>query len=184
MLSFDEARRKVIEVTRALEYRSARETIALGQSSLRVLAATVLADRDYPPFDRSTRDGFAVRAAEASAAGATLACIGESRAGAGFTGALAAGQCVEIMTGAPVPAGTDAVVMLEYVRLANGLATFDRAAERGQNSTVVARGTRRPALAVCWRAPRYRRTCPRSPGGMPRRRSFCAAARRRHLHRR
>ncbi len=52
----------------------------------RILAAPVLADRDYPPFDRSTRDGFAVRAADAQAPGARLECVGELRAGGHFEG--------------------------------------------------------------------------------------------------
>jgi molybdopterin molybdotransferase len=87
MLSYTEARRKVIEVTSALGHRPARETVELARAWGRVLAQPVVADRDYPPFDRSTRDGFAVRAEDVAAPGATLACVGEAKAGSGFESA-------------------------------------------------------------------------------------------------
>ena len=79
-----------------------------------------------------TRDGFAVRSGDV-VAGAELRCIGESRAGSGFSGEVGPGDCVEIMTGAPLPAGADAVVMVEHVRVTGGSVTIDRAASRGQN---------------------------------------------------
>ena len=137
MISFEEAREKVIEVAKALSRLPPAEAVDLAAAAGRVLAETVAADRDYPPFDRSTRDGFAVRAADAHP-GATLALIGESRAGGGFAGEVTAGQCVEIMTGAPAPRGADAVVMVEYARAANGRVTLERGAERGEN--IVPRG--------------------------------------------
>jgi len=133
MLSYAEARRKVIEVTGALGHRPARETLELARAFGRVLAQPIPADRDYPPFDRSTRDGFAVKAADAAVEGVTLACIGECKAGSGFAGSVGPSQCVEIMTGAAVPAGADAVVMVEYARMAGGRVTIERVAERGQN---------------------------------------------------
>ena len=70
------------------------------------------ADRDYPPMDRSVRDGFAVRAADTPG---SLLVIGEVRAGDLFRGEVGAGEAVEIMTGAPVPRGADAIVMVEHV---------------------------------------------------------------------
>ncbi len=106
-----------------------RQIVPLLESAGRTLAEPLLADRDQPPFARSTRDGFACRAADANAGG-KLEVIGEVRAGstwpppspaltAAVTEALAgisAGQAVEIMTGAPVPSGSDCVVMVEHVR--------------------------------------------------------------------
>ncbi len=103
-----------------------------------MLAEPVRADRDYPPFDRSIRDGYAVRAADAGAPGATLRRIGEIKAGSGFDGGVGAGECVQIMTGAPVPAGADAVVMIEHVRVADDRVTLERAPTRGQS--IVPRG--------------------------------------------
>src|ERR1700736_4297632 len=89
----------------------ATETVALAEAAGRVLAEEIAADRDYPPFARSARDGFAVRAADLPG---ELRVIGEVRAGEMFTGAVAAGEAVEIMTGAPMPEGADAVVMVEH----------------------------------------------------------------------
>src|SRR6266704_2087509 len=86
MLPYAEARRKVIEVAGALRRPPRRETIEIEQSFGRVLAEPVLADRDYPPFNRSTRDGFAVRAADAVVPGARIDCVGELRAGGSFEG--------------------------------------------------------------------------------------------------
>jgi molybdopterin molybdotransferase len=137
MLSFTEARRKAIEVVTAVRREPARETIDLSRCCGRVLAEAVLTDRDYPPFNRSTRDGFAVRAADA-VAGATLRCIGEIKAGDGFQRAVGAGECVQIMTGAATPQGADAVVMIEHTRVNGEAVTLERAAEAGQN--IVPRG--------------------------------------------
>ena len=71
-----------------------------------VLAEDLRADRDFPPFPRSTRDGFAVRAADVAASPARLRCVGEIKAGAAVEQSaikIAAGETAEIMTGAPVP---------------------------------------------------------------------------------
>ena len=96
------------------------ETVALLASAGRVLAESVTADRDQPPFDRSTRDGFAVRAEEYSA-GARLRVSGQVRAGQAWgEGEVEAGCAVEIMTGAPVPRGTNAVAMVEHVEQGGG----------------------------------------------------------------
>ncbi len=100
MLSFTDARQKVIEVITAMRPRPASESVALERAAGRVLAARVVADRDYPPFDRSTRDGFAVRSADAASAGATLRRVGEIKAGSSYDRTVGAGECVQIMTGA------------------------------------------------------------------------------------
>ena len=88
------------------------ENVPLLDACGRVLASPVLADRDQPPFDRSSRDGFACRAAELHAG--PLRVVGLIRAGELWQGALAANEAVEIMTGAPVPSGADCVVMIEH----------------------------------------------------------------------
>jgi molybdopterin molybdotransferase len=99
-----------------------------------VLAEPVYADRDQPPFARSTRDGFACRAAGLEGGG-SVEIIGSIRAGDAATIELAAGQAVEIMTGAPVPAGADCVVMVEHVVLEAGRVrlTAGRSIARGEN---------------------------------------------------
>ena len=93
----------------------ATETVPLLATLGRVLAAPVVADRDQPPFPRSTRDGFACRAADLAAKG-NLQVIGQLRAGEIWQGSpLASGQAIEIMTGAPVPTGADCVAMIEHI---------------------------------------------------------------------
>jgi molybdopterin molybdotransferase len=142
MLSFPDARRKVIEVVRGLEHTRRTEIVGLAFSLGRVLAAPIVADRDYPPFDRATRDGYAARSADLREPGAALNLIGEIRAGQAYAGAVGAGQCVQIMTGAAAPAGADAVVMIEYTRTEESSAGthvhFERGAQAGQN--IVPRG--------------------------------------------
>jgi molybdopterin molybdotransferase len=137
MLSFEEAREKIIARVRALRGPLATETVELLRASGRVLAQPVTADRDYPPFDRSIRDGFALRAEDA-VPGATLRCIGEIKAGSGFDGVVGRGECVQIMTGAAVPAGADAVVMIEHVSVDGERIMLSRTATHGQS--IVARG--------------------------------------------
>jgi molybdopterin molybdotransferase len=81
----------------------------------RVLAEDVRADRDQPPFDRSTRDGFAIRSAEFNV-GEPVRVAGMVRAGERWSGPPAPpGEAIEIMTGAPLPGGADAVAMIEHV---------------------------------------------------------------------
>jgi molybdopterin molybdotransferase len=146
MLSFPDARRTVIEVVTAISRERGKpstERVALDASLGRVLAAPVNADRDYPPFNRSTRDGYAVLSTDLREPGATLQLVGEIAAGQAFGRTIQAGECVQIMTGAAPPEGADAVEMIEYARAEqNGGKTgvhFDRAAKAGQN--IVPRGS-------------------------------------------
>lgn len=119
ILDFDAALEQV-QIRAATFAEPKTESAPLLSSAGRVLAAAVIADRDQPPFDRSTRDGFAVRAEEAAAG--PLRVVGQIRAGERWTGlegagsALEPGCAVEIMTGAAVPPGADAVAMVEHVK--------------------------------------------------------------------
>jgi molybdopterin molybdotransferase len=139
MLSYTEARQKVIETVTGAGLATECDYVELGGAVGYVLAENVHADRDYPPFDRSTRDGFAVRAADTMQPPVTLKVIGELKAGGDFTGQLRPGQCVQIMTGAAVPAGADAVVMIEHTVPSKGSVLIERTAEVGQN--IVPRGS-------------------------------------------
>lgn len=105
------------------------ERVGLDKAAGRVLAEAVHADRDFPALARSVRDGFAVRSADVPG---TLAVIGEVRAGEQFGGTVGPGQAVEIMTGAPVPAGADAIVMVEHTRRDGSRVSTDRSAEPRQ----------------------------------------------------
>ena len=116
VLSFEDARRAV-EQQAALVRKGETESVGLLDVVDRVLAESVVADRDLPPFPRSTRDGYAVRSADLSQLPARLEVIAEIRAGEKLDRIphqIGSGQSASIMTGAPVPAGADAVVMVEY----------------------------------------------------------------------
>jgi molybdopterin molybdotransferase len=129
--SFSEARARVLREVRARCSQPKTESIPLHKALFRVLAEDIAADRDYPPFDRSMRDGFAVHSTDIPG---TLHVIGEVRAGETFTGIVNAGEAVEIMTGAPVPAGANAVVMVEHcARHEDGAISTDRSLEPGAN---------------------------------------------------
>lgn len=143
-----------------LAKKPAVEQVSLLGALNRVLAEAVVADRHQPPFQRSTRDGFACRAADISAK--PLHIIGQLKAGDVWKGApLGAGEAIEIMTGAPVPAGADCVVMVEHVKTEEDtlLIDPDRMVESGENivpagaeaksgSTIVPAGTRLAASHV------------------------------------
>jgi len=138
MLTYEQARRTVIEEVAKAKGPRATATISVWDALGFVLAEEVKTEREYPPFHRSTRDGYAVRAAEASA-GATLRCLTEIKAGDTVTHSLVAGTCVQIMTGAAVPDGADAVVMIEHTSRDGDSVRFERAAQPGQN--IVPRGS-------------------------------------------
>jgi molybdopterin molybdotransferase len=91
----------------------AAESVALLDSMHRILREDVLSDADSPRFDKAIRDGFAVRFEDLTQIPAVLTIIGEARAGAGAAVNVERGQCCEIMTGAPLPPGANAVVMVE-----------------------------------------------------------------------
>lgn len=141
MLRFEDARQRVIDETG--RNRSARPTQSLPvfDSLGYVLAEELRTDREYPPFDRSTRDGYAVRAVETGPA-KVLRCVGEIKAGDSVSEALAAGTCVQIMTGAAVPAGADAVVMVEFTSREGDAVTFQHETNAGQN--IVPKGSEAP----------------------------------------
>ena len=92
------------------------ESVRLGDALGRTLAAPLKAKLTHPPFDASSMDGYAVRAADITSPPTTLALLGVSAAGRPFAGKLDAGHAIRIFTGAPVPDGADAVVIQEDTR--------------------------------------------------------------------
>jgi molybdopterin molybdotransferase len=116
--AFAEAAAAVYDyASRLLAQPKRTETIALADALGRILAQPVRADRDMPAFPRSTRDGFALRAAEASG---WLTVAGSIRAGDPPAAPLPPASAWEIMTGAAVPEAADAVAMVEHVESAAG----------------------------------------------------------------
>lgn len=135
VLSFEDARHVVEEHASHLRPRG-KELLDLLDSAGHILAEPIAADRPFPPFPRSARDGYAVRAADVATVPATLDVIGEIKAGAPLDDSsvkIAAGQAAAIMTGAPVPEGADAVVMVEYTALQEGRVEIQRTIASGDN---------------------------------------------------
>ncbi len=129
-LTFEQARACVLATVRGACQPPATEHVSLFDAAGRVLAEPIAADRDFPPLARSVRDGFALRAADVPG---ELVVIGEVRAGESFSSELQPGQAVEIMTGAPMPRGSDAVVMIEHVEVSGNRVKVPRALPRGEN---------------------------------------------------
>jgi molybdopterin molybdotransferase len=134
-VSFEEARHLVEQ--HAVAVRSGEtETVDLLAGLGRVVAEEIVADRDFPPFARATRDGYAVRSADLPGSAAHLEVVGEVKAGAWpEPGVLPVGrgQAIAIMTGAPLPAGADAVVMVEHTSLTAHYVEVRRAVTAGEN---------------------------------------------------
>ena len=133
VLSFAEAR-GIVEREAAKVRAGDTEIVEIIAAAGRVLAEPLVADRDFPPFPRAARDGYAVRAADVAAIPARLNVVGEIRAGAPDAGiTIAACQAAEIMTGAPVPPGADAVVMVEYTARRDQQVEVTRTVSAGEN---------------------------------------------------
>ncbi|MGH6718197.1 MAG: molybdopterin molybdenumtransferase MoeA, partial [Alphaproteobacteria bacterium] len=116
LLAVDEAVRRVVGACRPVP----SEQVALADAHGRALAEDVVARVTKPPFDGSAMDGYAVRAADLATAPARLKVIGTSHAGGAFPGRVGAGEAVRIFTGAPMPAGADAVLIQENADLEGG----------------------------------------------------------------
>jgi molybdopterin molybdotransferase len=136
VLTFADARHVVEQHARALRGGDP-EPVELLAGRGRVLAQEIVADRDFPPFPRATRDGYAVRSADIAKPAVRLRVVGELRAGAD-PGSQSfdewqPGTAVEIMTGAPAPPGADAVVMVEHTFRHGDFVEIQRSAVAGEN---------------------------------------------------
>jgi molybdenum cofactor synthesis domain-containing protein len=105
------------------------QRLPLGEALGHVLAEEVVAAEDVPRFANAAMDGFAVRAADTAGGGAQLAVVGTVAAGAWSDRPVGAGEAVRIMTGAPVPPGADAIVMVELTQVSDGGSTVVLQAE-------------------------------------------------------
>ena len=134
------------------------ESVQLRDSVRRILRDDVLSDADSPPFDKAIRDGFAVRVEDLDPIPVVLSVVGESRAGLAADVTVERGQCCEIMTGAPLPAGSNAVVMVENtervspnsVRILRGVRENEGLLRRGaeaRQGELILRSGRRIGLA-------------------------------------
>src|SRR5689334_3371604 len=134
-ISFDEARRRldaaVTPITRT-------ERVPLASAGWRVAAEDIVSSIDVPPFERSAMDGYAVIAADTAAATehspVTLRIVEQIYTGRAPQHAIAPGRCAEIATGAPLPTGANAVVMVEQTSKADdSTVKINASASPGQN---------------------------------------------------
>lgn len=139
----------------------ATESVPLLRAHGDVLAESIVAAMDLPPFDRAMMDGYAVHAADVAAAPCELHIAGDAPAGAVVEQAVQPGACLRINTGAPMPPGTDAVVPVEWtapgsaadhVRVERSITVGRHVARRGENrrcgQVVLAAGTRLHAAQI------------------------------------
>jgi molybdopterin molybdotransferase len=152
VLTFERARYVVEGHASQLRPRG-QELIDLLEIRSRVLAESIHADRDFPPFRRAARDGYAVRSADVQITPTTLRVVGEIKAGATCTSELAEGQAIAIMTGAAAPDGSDAIVMVEHTTRTGDRVQIMKSVSAGENivpagseasagEELLARGTR------------------------------------------
>jgi molybdopterin molybdotransferase len=132
VFTFEEAYEAVLEYCRTVK-PSVPEQLPLLASLGRILAEPVHADRDFPPFPRSTRDGYAVRAADLANLPTELQVIGQVKAGSSFSRQIGNGEAAEIMTGAAAPDGADSVVMVEYTERDGDRVRINRPTAPGEN---------------------------------------------------
>lgn len=133
MLTFEQALSIVKEKLGEAKRTPATEVMPLEQVRGRILAEDICADRDYPPFHRATRDGYALRVSDLGSLPTILERVGEVRAGEHYAGELRPSQCIEIMTGAPLPDGADAVAMIEHVSVRGNQVEVHRAVSAFEN---------------------------------------------------
>lgn len=122
MISFDEA----IAAIRSLAKPVGVEEVSLAEASGRVLAEPVIAQLDSPRCDTSSMDGYAVRNEDLATLPARLTLIGEAFPGAGWSGTIAPSTCVRIFTGAPVPPGSDRIIMQELATRESRIVTVEQ----------------------------------------------------------
>lgn len=129
MIQYKEALKDILKNASPLP----AEKIAIENSVGRILKEDIYSMLEMPPFDKAAMDGYAVRALDAKDAPVTLKCVGLIQAGQGFKRKLKQGECVKIMTGAPMPDGSNSVVMIENTRQKMGCVEALEAVKTGEN---------------------------------------------------
>ena len=122
MISVNEALNNIFELVAQLE----AEQVGLKDANGRILARSVIAKRDQPPFSASAMDGYAICSKDLDKGVIKWKVIGEAGAGHGFGGYVKSGQATRIFTGAPMPEGTDQVIIQENVKLKNLVITLSQ----------------------------------------------------------
>ncbi len=148
MISVDEALKIVLDSVRPLE----SEAVGLRDCYGRVLTEDIYSDCDIPAFDYSAMDGYALRHSDTKWASndspVYLRVIGELRAGGEFSGRVGDGEAVKIMTGAPIPDGADAVIMVENTRWEGEKVAILQEVEDGENIRRVGEDVKKGMLVI------------------------------------
>ncbi|HHQ6553029.1 TPA: molybdopterin molybdotransferase MoeA [Serratia fonticola] len=129
LISLEQALEKMLSQIAPLQQS---ESIALTSAAGRITATPVVSPIDVPPFANSAMDGYAVRLSDLNG-NSPLPVAGKAFAGAPFTDTWPANTCVRIMTGAPIPAGADAVIMQEQSEITDAGVRFNAPVTAGQN---------------------------------------------------
>lgn len=129
MITYKEAYKDVLEKVSSF----GEEKVLLLESVGRVLAENILADRDFPPFDRATKDGIALNYSAIERGQIRFRIEGVAQAGLSQQKLSKPENCLEVMTGAVVPEGTDTVIMYEHLQVNDGWASVVKYPEKGQD---------------------------------------------------
>ncbi|MEP2280780.1 molybdopterin molybdotransferase MoeA [Maribacter sp.] len=129
MITFNEAYQKVLDHPLDL----GMEKVSLLNSLNRILAEDIYADRDFPPFNRATKDGIAIQFSDVVNSGQSLGIEGVAAAGEVQKKLQDISNCLEVMTGAVVPANCDTVIMYEHITIEDGKVTINEKVTKGQN---------------------------------------------------
>lgn len=129
MISFGTALQKVLEHTQDYGH----EEVDLQHANGRVLVETIFADRDFPPFDRATKDGIAIKFSGDVKPGKSYQIAGIAPAGSSQLTLDDTSSCIEVMTGAMVPKNADTVVMYEHIQKENQSYILQEPVTQGQN---------------------------------------------------
>ncbi|MFS4469368.1 molybdopterin molybdotransferase MoeA [Maribacter sp. 2210JD10-5] len=129
MITFKEAYKKVLENPLDL----GTEYVPLLNGLGRILAEPIMADRDFPPFNRATKDGIAIQYETWKNGTTKFRIEGIASAGMQQQKLMDASACFEVMTGAVVPENTDTVIMYEHVSISDGWAVINEKIEKNQN---------------------------------------------------
>lgn len=145
LLALEQALQRMLALVSPL---AQTETVSLEQAVGRITATDITSPLDVPAFTNAAMDGYAVRMADLAQGDALLPVAGKAFAGNPFVGDWPAGSCIRIMTGAPVPPGTEAVIMQEYAEVeANGV-RFTHPVKAGQNIRLAGEDIQRGARVL------------------------------------
>ncbi len=139
MISFNEALKKIMQHTAVLKTTK----IPIEKSVGMILAENLYSNIAMPPFNKSAVDGYALKAGDIKTIPAILKNLNSIKAGQSFTGKLQTGECVKIMTGAPLPKGSDSVVMVEFTKTHGDKITVSQVLKKGANVCLKAEDLKR-----------------------------------------